>query len=135
MHITQETDYAIRIVYCLAKNGGRRDARSISEEMCVTLRFSLKILGKLVAGGIVNSHKGNRGGYELAKPAADISMKDVIEAVEGPYRLVRCLGDEACNRGASGVCRFQAVFREITEDINGRLAAVSFADLLEPQDT
>ncbi len=52
MHITQESDYAMRIVYCLAKCGGRRDARSISEEMCVTLRFSLKILGKLVAAGL-----------------------------------------------------------------------------------
>ena len=45
MYITQETDYAVRIVYCLARCGQRRDARSISEEMCVTLRFSLKILG------------------------------------------------------------------------------------------
>ena len=42
MHITQESDYAVRIVYCLAKCGTRRDARGISEEMCVTLRFSLR---------------------------------------------------------------------------------------------
>ena len=55
MHITQESDYAVRIVYCLAKCGTRRDARGISEEMCVTLRFSLKILGKLVSSGIVES--------------------------------------------------------------------------------
>ena len=61
MHITQESDYAVRIVYCLAKCGTRRDARGISEEMCVTLRFSLKILGKLVSSGIVESYKGNRG--------------------------------------------------------------------------
>lgn len=70
MHITQESDYAVRIVYCLAKCGTRRDARGISEEMCVTLRFSLKILGKLVSSGIVESYKGNRGGYELARPPA-----------------------------------------------------------------
>ena len=78
MHITQESDYAIRIVYCLAKSGGRRDARSISEEMCVTLRFSLKILGKLASSGIVNSYKGNRGGYELASAPSQVSLKDVI---------------------------------------------------------
>ena len=69
MYITQETDYAIRIVYCLAKSGARRDARSISEEMCVSLRFALKILGKLAQGGLVSSFKGNRGGYELARSA------------------------------------------------------------------
>ena len=45
MYLTQETDYAIRIVYCLAKRGVRRDARSISEEMCVSLRYALNILG------------------------------------------------------------------------------------------
>ena len=61
MHITQESDYAVRIVYCLAKCGTRRDARGISEEMCVTLRFSLKILGKLVSSGIVESYEGGAG--------------------------------------------------------------------------
>ena len=71
MHITQESDYAIRIVYCLAKSSARRDARGISEEINVSLRFSLKILGKLVQSGIVTSFKGNRGGYELARPASD----------------------------------------------------------------
>ena len=81
MYITQETDYAIRIVYCLAKSGARRDARSISEEMCVSLRFALKILGKLAQGGLVSSFKGNRGGYELARSAKDISLKDVIDVV------------------------------------------------------
>ena len=52
MHLTQETDYAMRIVFCLAKNGRRMDAASISEAMCVTLRFSLKILGKLAGAGL-----------------------------------------------------------------------------------
>ncbi len=134
MHITQEADYAVRIVYCLAKCGTRRDARTISEEMCVTLRFSLKILGKLVSSGLVKSYKGNCGGYELAQPAAEITLKDVMDAVEGPYRLTRCVGEEGageCNRGAWGSCVFQRVFSEITDSINAQLAAVSFQTLLE----
>ena len=129
MHITQESDYAVRIVYCLAKCGTRRDARGISEEMCVTLRFSLKILGKLVSSGIVESYKGNRGGYELARPASEITLKDVIDAVEGPYRLSRCVGEGGageCNRGASGCCTFQKVFHDISKSINEQLAAVNF---------
>ncbi len=134
MHITQETDYALRIVYCLAKSGTRRDARSISEEMCVTLRFSLKILGKLVSSGILESYKGNRGGYELARDAREITMKDVIEAVQGPYRLSRCIGEEGageCNRGVSGCCAFQAVFQRISDDINRELNAVDFRMLTQ----
>ena len=133
MHITQESDYAVRIVYCLAKNGVRMDARSISEQMSVSLRFALKILGKLAQNGVVASFKGNRGGYELARPAAEINLLDVIMAVEGPYRLSRCLGGEeggVCNRGASGCCAFQKVFGRISSQVNRELAAVSFADLL-----
>ena len=92
MHITQESDYAVRIVYCLAREARRMDARTISEQMAISLRFSLKILGKLAQSGLVVSYKGNRGGYELSRPAAQITLRQVIEAVEGPYRLSRCLG-------------------------------------------
>ena len=102
--------------------------------MCVTLRFSLKILGKLVSSGIVESYKGNRGGYELARPASEITLKDVIDAVEGPYRLSRCVGEGGageCNRGASGCCTFQKVFHDISKSINEQLAAVNFQMLLE----
>lgn len=133
MYLTQESDYAVRIVYCLAKCGKRRDARSISEEMCVTLRFSLKILGKLVTNGVVESYKGNRGGYELARDPAQITLKDVIEAVEGPLKLSRCIGEGGaaeCNRGASGCCAFQSVFHEISADINKRLSQVTFASMM-----
>ena len=130
MHITQESDYAVRIVYCLAKCGTRRDARGISEEMCVTLRFSLKILGKLVSSGIVESYKGNRGGYELARSAKDISLKDVIDVVEGPWRLTRCADDSAaCNRGAQATCSFRREMCRISQRINEELAAVDFEAL------
>lgn len=135
MHITQESDYAVRIVYCLAANAVRMDARSISEQMCVSLRFALKILGKLAQNGIVASFKGNRGGYELARPASQISMLDVISAVEGPYRLSRCLDQQSdgCNRGMSGRCAAQRVFARISGQVNRELAAVSIQMLLNDQ--
>ena len=133
MHITQESDYAVRIVYCLAKCACRRDARTVSEEMCVSLRFSLKILGKLVGSGIVESYKGNRGGYELARAPKEITLLDVITAVEGPYRLSRCVGEEGvseCNRGEADCCVFRTVFGDISREINARLDGVTFADLV-----
>ncbi len=131
MYITQEADYAVRIVHCLAKAGQRRDARRISEEVCVTLRFSLKILGKLGAAGVVNSFKGNRGGYELARPAGDITLKDVLYAVEGPYAMSRCLVDNGCSRGAHENCAFQRAFGRISDTINAQLAKVSFQALMD----
>ena len=133
MYITQEADYAVRIVHCLAKSSIRRDARSISEDVNVTLRFSLKILGKLSAAGIVKSFKGNRGGYELSRPAADITLKDVLGAVEGPYVISRCLTEKVCNCGSNTNCSFQRTFMRISEDINRQLDAVNFQGLIEDE--
>mgnify|MGYP003371780041 FL=1 len=128
MHITLESDYAIRIVNCLCKSGVRMDARKISESTGVTLRFALKILRKLVASGIVKSFKGMQGGYELAKKPNEITLKEVIETVEGSYVLSRCLnpGFECTNDHSDGPCRFHAVFAEISRDVAKRLDAVTF---------
>lgn len=131
MYITQEADYAVRIVNCLARDGGRRDARSISEEVCVTLRFSLKILGKLSGAGIVRSYKGNGGGYELAKPPKDVTLRDVLIAVEGPFAISRCIHDGDCSRGDVSECSFQHAFSRISASVNQQLQQVDFQQLLD----
>lgn len=132
MQITLESDYAVRIVGCLAEAGRRMDAKTISEQTCVTLRFALKILRKLVASGIIRSFKGTQGGYELAKKPAEISLKDVIETVEGRYCLSKCLTeDHNCSRGMSGVCRFQKVYGEISADVEKKLASYTFDMLID----
>ena len=133
MHITLESDYAVRIVYCLARNGCRMDARRISQETGVTLRFSLKILRKLVTGGLVSSYKGTKGGYELGRPAGEISLCDVIETVEGPYALSRCVGEEdyRCSGGDCGACKFREVYAEISQLVRTRLGQVKFGELAE----
>ncbi len=127
MHITLESDYAVRIVDCLASADSRMDARSIAEATCVSLRFSLKILRKLAASGIVASFKGSRGGYELARSPADISLKDVIETVEGKYFFSRCLDEKhGCNRGMEDSCRFRKAFEDISAKVEAMLAAYTF---------
>jgi Rrf2 family protein len=132
--MTLETDYAVRIVSCLVTAGRRMDAKSIAEETSVTLRFSLKILRKLVAGGIIKSYKGTQGGYELAREPKEISLNDVIETVEGPFYISRCLGgDYQCghNDTSSGCsCPFREVYDQISEDVSKRLKAFTFDMLL-----
>ena len=135
MHITLESDYAVRIVYCLAMADGRMDAKRIAEETGVTLRFSLKILRKLVAGGLITSYKGTKGGYELAKDPQDISLADVIEEVEGPYALARCVSehDYQCNRNkeSCGICKFHQIYWDISQTVRERLREVRFSQLIE----
>ena len=125
MYITPEADYAVRIVDCLARNAIRMDAKTLAAHTGVTLRFSLKILRKLVAEGIIRSYKGTQGGYELAIPAQEISLGRVIETVEGPIIISRCVGHEeyVCSQsgGKSGYCRFNKTYTEVAQMVRERL--------------
>ena len=132
MCLTLESDYAVRIIGCLSAENKRIDAKNISEKTGVSLRFSLKILRKLVSAGLVKSYKGMQGGYELAKAPSEITMLDVIETVEGSYYLNRCFEDDfICTRGAKGSCQYQRVFNEITDIVSKKLSEYNFEDLLK----
>ena len=132
MTFTLEADYAVRIVYCLAVAGRRMDAKTIADETGVTLRFSLKILRKLVGAGIVCSFKGSQGGYELALPADAITMRMINETVEGDLALCRCVEDGfVCSSRGSGPCVFQKVYDELTEMIVQKLDSVTIGSVLE----
>jgi len=131
MHITQEADYAVRMVYCIAVTGARSDAKYISEMIGVTLRFSLKILRKLVSSGILCSYKGQRGGYELAREPSDISLNDIIETVDGPYLINRCLRDgHECSMDDATECYFRKIYADVSSEIQNKLRDVTFDKLL-----
>lgn len=131
MYITLESDYAVRIVAVLCKAMKKMDAKTISEQATVSLRFSLKILRKLVAADIVRSSKGTQGGYTINKDPKDITLKMVFEATEGTYYFSRCLAPEGiCNREMSGKCCFQKAFSDITKSVRAKLDEYNFADML-----
>ena len=129
MHMTLEADYAVRIVEILAVSNKKIDARCISEQTHVPLRFALKILRKLVTDGIVKSYKGAHGGYMLAKAADQITLREVIESVEGPYMLSRCQQDEYCCNNTS--CRFHKIYSEISEIVRNKLESYTFSQAIE----
>ena len=132
MYITLESDYAVRIIACLANAGKRLDAKTIAEETGVTLRFALKILRKLVAVKMIKSFKGTQGGYELNKEPSEITLRQVIETVEGTYQLNRCLdGTYPCSRGASGKCAYQKAFKEISNLVKLKLDEYSFDKFID----
>ena len=128
MVMTLEADYAVRIVDMLSRTAQHRDARSISEETKVPLRFALKILRKLVEGGIIVSFKGAHGGYSLARGAGEITLREVIESVEGPYMLSRCQQD-AYNCTHTANCRFHEVYDEVSRLVREKLDGYTFASL------
>lgn len=130
MFITLETDYAIRIISCLADADGKLGAKEISELASVTHRFVLKITGKLCTAGIVMSYKGKSGGYALAKSPSEITLCDILDAIEGPYSISRCLApDGECTRGMSGRCCFQCAFAEINDNVRKMLSQYTIENL------
>lgn len=130
MHITLETDYAIRIVDLLVKKKSRLDAKTISELTNVPQTFALKILRKLAAGNIVTSYKGTKGGYELTPRDEPLSVYDVVKTMEGIYRFSRCLSDHYnCNRTENELpCTYQIAFARISDIVCEELKKLKFED-------
>ena len=128
MQINLETDYAVRIVDCLARAGERLDAGEIASRTGVTAGFSLKILRKLVGGGVVRSFRGAKGGYILARDPEQITLKEVIEIIGGPIAIARCQCEGyVCDHPEDRACTFHPIFRQLTQELADRLEKVTFA--------
>ncbi|MGF0095476.1 RrF2 family transcriptional regulator [Peptoniphilus sp. SGI.035] len=122
MRITQETDYAFRIVRYLAENEGTViGAPQIAESEGVTKRFTLRILRKLNLAGITDAKRGSKGGYYLKKPKEDITLYDILIAIDGPIVINRCLQkDSYCSKNKSGDvgnCKFHVTLAKIQSNI------------------
>lgn len=133
MHITLETDYAVRIIDTLGKAQERMSAQEIAEKAYVTLSFALKILRKLVHAGLVRSYKGAQGGYEINKPLNEISLYDIVETIEGPYMLNRCLAEgHVCIRNHDDdPCPYHLAFEALSEDVTQKLKAATMDQFVE----
>lgn len=133
MRITQEADYALRIVLYLTKIGDRADTGTIASSTAVSPRFATKILRKLMLAGIVRSYKGVTGGYALAKPPAEVTLLDVITVIDGDICINRCIGpDGVCTRlDASGekTCSVHEVLADVNDYIVKKLSGVNFANI------
>ncbi|AJD30486.1 Rrf2 family transcriptional regulator [Clostridium sporogenes] len=134
MKITQEADYALRVILHLSKlgYGEKVEARIISEKEELPLRFLLKLLRKLTKSGIVVSFRGVKGGYALNKQPKDINLKDVIEAIDGPICINRCIyNPEYCNAGKNGNCEIHRALCKIQGKLVSELEAVNFQEILD----
>ena len=101
----------------------------------MTVRFSLKILRKLVAAGLILSYKGAAGGYELAKKPREISLCDIVEAIEGPIHIARCVkGTYQCTREKEGTCTFQCVFEKLSQDLRQQLSSYTMDQFISEKE-
>jgi len=130
MKLTRGGEYGIRgVLYLAQQDDGKVSMLSaIAKTQDVPPRFLAKIFQALAKAGVVKSHRGAKGGFSLARPAAEISVREVIEAVEGPVHLNACLaGVGECARDQ--ICPLHGVWGEAQEKMMSVLATSNFADL------
>lgn len=100
LEITRRSDLATRALLALAAADARLKSAQLAEQIGTTAGFVPQVLAPLAARGWVRSDPGPTGGYRLAADLADVSVLDVIEAIEGPTDTGRCvLEDRSCGRG------------------------------------
>lgn len=132
MQITRQADYAVRAVLYLARLGNteRAATSTVAEEQRIPPSFLAKIISQLSIAGLLHTSRGARGGVTLARDPKDITLLEVIEAIDGPIQLNECVGEDAeCS--FDGECPLRSVWCDAQEMLVKRLKGTNFHQLLE----
>jgi len=135
MQITQTADYAVRTVVYLALhgNGGPVAASVIAKEMMIPGDYISKVIQALARAGLVESVAGRNGGAQLARTPAELSMLGIVEAVDGPVALTRCvIRPGACPRDT--YCVVHDFWQSAQDGLVGLLSKTTIADICRSKD-
>ncbi len=130
LSLTRKSDYAlVALSYLTHRGESRCSAREISEQVKVPLPVLTNILHQLLQHGIVSSTMGAKGGYLLAKKPEQIRLTDIVDAIEGPFRLSVCCGEKEGQEGdrcdLELSCRIKAPVRKVHQSLREFLGRVT----------
>jgi len=131
MQITRQADYATRAVLHLARAGNKEQipTRHVAKEQNIPPAFLPKIISQLSIAGILRTTRGSRGGIKLAREPKDISLLEVIEAIDGPIKLNVCIrGEGTCL--FEGNCPIQSVWCDIQNEMTAKLRNTNFTQFV-----
>ena len=131
MQITRQADYAARAIFYLARtgNGKRISTNQVAKQQNIPVSFLAKIISQLSIAGLLNTSRGASGGVTLARKPENITLLDVIQAIDGPIQLNNCiLQDDACCLQEN--CSMQLVWCEAQNELIARLKDTTFAKLI-----
>ncbi|OHB57662.1 MAG: hypothetical protein A2173_04580 [Planctomycetes bacterium RBG_13_44_8b] len=130
MRISRSTGYALLAVGYIAKNENKKTilSQDISKEYDIPLEYLLKILQQLVRANVLHSKRGPRGGFSLAKPTKQISMLDMIEAVDGPMTCQLSIAEQSGREKFS--IRAEQVYEKAVAQTRNILEKAKLASLL-----
>jgi len=132
MQITKAETYGIFGVMHLAEQEAGRvvPLSDIAESQDIPEKFLAKIFQNLTKTGIVRSHRGVKGGFSLIKKSADLTIREVVESIQGPYHLIMCLPDGTrCDR--SDNCMVRVVMAEAEKKLMEVFESYTIADLIK----
>jgi Rrf2 family protein len=130
MQITKQTDYAVRAVTYLAElgPGARASTAQIAREQNIPSTFLAKIVSQLSVAGVLHATRGARGGVALARSAGEITLLEIVEAIDGPVALNECVRNpDACAQSDS--CAVRVVWCQLQADVIAKLAQTNFGQL------
>jgi len=130
MRLSHLADYAVVLMTAAARRnaGARLSATELSLDTGVPLPTAQKLMGQLAAAGLLDSARGAAGGFSLSRPATEISLADIVEAVEGPIAMTVCSeGRTDCALDAH--CRVKPHMGVVGSAVRGALGAVSLVEL------
>jgi Rrf2 family protein len=134
MQITRQADYAVRAVLYLAQLGEEKRAATsqIAQEQQIPPSFLAKIVSQLSVAGLLQTSRGARGGVSLARSPEEISLLEVVEAIDGPILLNECVSQNgACVFGDD--CPMRPIWCEAQSELVSRLRSTNFATFIELQ--
>lgn len=128
------TDYGLVLMTCLARSRATtlRNARDLARESKLPLSTVSKLLKQLLQSGLLDSHRGTKGGYALAKPPREISVVDIISAIEGPMALTECSSDTLGQCDIEARCPIKSNQQIINQAVRGVLDKITLSDLIGP---
>jgi FeS assembly SUF system regulator len=133
IRITRLTDYGIVLMSQLAAAPDRHFAApELAAEAHLPLPMVSKILKQLARAGLLDSHRGAHGGYALSRPAADISVVEIITALEGPIAVTECTDDAPGLCSAEPFCPVSSNWRRINQAIREALGGITLAEMRHP---
>jgi Rrf2 family protein len=130
MQITRQADYAVRAIMYLAQIGSEKKAATsqIADEQDIPLSFLAKIIAQLSVAGLLQTMRGARGGVTLARDPNEISLLEVVEAIDGPIQLNECVnGAHQCQITE---CPLQSVWYDAQDDLVTRLRKTTFGQFV-----
>jgi Rrf2 family protein len=132
MQITRQADYATRAVLHLARRGDdqRVATGQIAQDEKIPPAFLVKIISQLSIAGILLTSRGRRGGISLARELKDITLLQVIKAVDGPVRLNECV-ENAGTCSFEDKCPMRLVWCDAQNDLINKLRNTSFSQLIQ----